>query len=455
MFEGAAIYNTSVTHPLDIAVVEVAPSYGRIGVSACPGRKQLNAPSGPWYRQLDIDLNDIRNWGAVAVITVAQQRELLDLDVGHIESEVRARHMDWVHLPLRPGRSTGWLHELHWAKAGPVLRAWIRHGFDVLIHSRAGTHRAAQLAVRLLIELGIPQQGAVRRVHSVRPEAAQSAPSPAHLAAIKYCPEPWPDTGPAAVADRAMGALLGLMVGEAQALTRAALPADQAPIDSPQSRLSAAQDALALANRLLQNPYADTADFIGKRRSQLMAAPETSQRVVGRASDGCLLRLAPLAIRFHRDRQALRAAVAHQTRRTHPAPEAVDASLGLAEILADAISGRPATMVLTQPNFIGTDAIATVVAGSWRGRRRTDIQTSGLARHSLEAALWATARSASFEQAVTLAIGLNSKNPVLAALTGQLSGALLGARAIPTRWRRDLPLHAMIHSVTHGLLRQS
>jgi ADP-ribosyl-[dinitrogen reductase] hydrolase len=112
-------------------------------------------------------------------------------------------------------------------------------------------------------------------------------------------------------------------------------------------------------------------------------------------------------------------------------------------------------MVLTQPNFIGTDAIATVVAGSWRGRRRTDIQTSGLARHNLEAALWATARSASFDQAVTLAIDLNSKNPVLAALTGQLSGALLGARAIPTRWRRDLPLHAMIHSVTHGLLRQS
>lgn len=42
---------TSVTHPLEIADVEVAPGFGKIGVTFCPGKKQKHAATGSWDRR--------------------------------------------------------------------------------------------------------------------------------------------------------------------------------------------------------------------------------------------------------------------------------------------------------------------------------------------------------------------------------------------------------------------
>ena len=50
---------TSITHPLEIAEVEVAPGYGKVGITFCPGKKQKHAATGEWDRDLDIDLDAI------------------------------------------------------------------------------------------------------------------------------------------------------------------------------------------------------------------------------------------------------------------------------------------------------------------------------------------------------------------------------------------------------------
>lgn len=46
------------------------------------------------------------------------------------------------------------------------------------------------------------------------------------------------------------------------------------------------------------------------------------------------------------DRKTLRDVAARQSRTTHAAPEAVDACIAFAEVLADAIEGRPHSQVL-------------------------------------------------------------------------------------------------------------
>lgn len=391
---GAAIYRTSITHPLDIADVEAAPSYGCIGLSACPGRKQLNAVTGRWYRDLSMDLNAISHWGAAAVISLIEKAELQDFDIEDIGDETCARHMIWVHLPVRPGRIWGWRAEARWAKLGPQVRSILRQGFNVCIHSREGTHRAAHFAQRVLIELGVFPQEAQRRLQAVSPSARLSDASHASLEAIPYCPEPWPETDPAAVRRRVRGMLLGGDVAKAYV-------------------------------RAMEVNYPPTNDRPSPARHG--------------AADTGLLCLAPLVVKHHRNRLALKEAAARQAYLADPAPESVDACIAFADMLADAIGGKPVSLVLSRANFMGTDTIATLLAGSWRGQSREKIRTTGLARHSLEAALWATARGGSFQSAIETVVSLDGHRQALAEITGQLAGALYGAPAIPRHWRRALP----------------
>ena len=149
------------------------------------------------------------------------------------------------------------------------------------------------------------------------------------------------------------------------------------------------------------------------------------------------MRLAPVAIRYWNDRPALRDAAARQSRTTHAAHEAVDACVFYAEALADAIEGRPRSLALgPRQGFCGD--VDRVSAGSWRGKARPDINASGYVVHSLEAALWATGRTADFERAVLQAANLGQDADTTAAIAGQLAGALDGYDRLPARWATQL-----------------
>ncbi len=152
------------------------------------------------------------------------------------------------------------------------------------------------------------------------------------------------------------------------------------------------------------------------------------------AGNGSLMRLAPVALRFWNDRDGLDHAAAQQSRTTHAAEEAVDGCRAFADLLADAISGKPRRDVLAPRSFDGAPAIARIVRGSWRGRARQDIQSSGYVVHTLEAAIWSVARTANFRNAVLLAANLADDADTVAAVTGQLAGAIYGLSGIPKQW---------------------
>jgi ADP-ribosyl-[dinitrogen reductase] hydrolase len=57
---------------------------------------------------------------------------------------------------------------------------------------------------------------------------------------------------------------------------------------------------------------------------------------------------------------------------------------------------------------------------------------------TLEAALWAVSEASGFAEAVLLAANLGDDADTVAAVTGQIAGALWGAGAIPASWRRTL-----------------
>jgi ADP-ribosyl-[dinitrogen reductase] hydrolase len=162
------------------------------------------------------------------------------------------------------------------------------------------------------------------------------------------------------------------------------------------------------------------------------------------AGNGSLMRLAPVAIRYWKNRAALHDAAALQSRTTHAAPEAVDACVVFADRLADAIEGKQRSEFLGARVVDLSPKIAAIEAGTWRGKRRDDVRSSGYVVHSLEAAFWCVGRTASFKDAVLLAANLGDDADTVAAITGQLAGALYGWSAVPREWLALLAMQGRI-----------
>ena len=130
--------------------------------------------SGYWARDLARDLDAIRDWGAAAVVTLLEQKELTLLKVERLGEEVLRRSMLWFHLPIVDVSTPDKHFEQHWESAGDDLRTILRRGRDVLVHCRGGLGRAGTIGARLLIELGMEPATAITSVRAVRPGAIET-----------------------------------------------------------------------------------------------------------------------------------------------------------------------------------------------------------------------------------------------------------------------------------------
>jgi ADP-ribosyl-[dinitrogen reductase] hydrolase len=165
---------TSLTHPLRIADVSAGRGCGRVGVTLCPGKYDPFGVSGYWQRDLGLDLDAVRAWGAAAVVTLLPRHELTMLRVERMGEEVTRRGMAWFHLPILDHAPPDAAFERQWQVAGARLRTLLRGGCDTLVHCRGGRGRAGTIAARLLAELGMNPQAAIAAVRTVRPGAIET-----------------------------------------------------------------------------------------------------------------------------------------------------------------------------------------------------------------------------------------------------------------------------------------
>ena len=165
---------TSVTHPLRIVAVSAGKEFGRIGITFCPGKFDPSAMSGTWDRDLSVDLDAIRDWGASAVVTLLEPHEFELLRVQQLGEEVGRREMAWFHLPIADGSIPDDSFERTWATAGEQLRSMLKNGSDIVVHCRGGIGRAGTIAARLLIEFGIAPEYAIAKVRAARPGAIET-----------------------------------------------------------------------------------------------------------------------------------------------------------------------------------------------------------------------------------------------------------------------------------------
>lgn len=447
----------------------VGAGLGRIGIVISPGAAGQPVRQETSGTDLATALDAMRDWGAGVVVSLVDASDRGPADASDWAAAVRRRHMEGLQLPVPDLPAPGSAFEILWKLHGEGLRARLRSGFDVVVHHDDGFAHAGLIAARLLVELGHESDIAIDKVERLWPGAIEVGAWQCHVLAGRAIPEPEPDTSLAAIRDRAIGAMLGLAVGDAIGTTLEFETRDSyEPLDDmvgggpfdlkPGEWTDDTAMALALASSLVECGGLDEADLLtrftdwyrngtysctgtcfdigGTTAYALQRWEATGELFPGStdprtAGNGSLMRLAPIVVRHWSDRVALRDAAARQSRTTHGAPEAIDACVAYAEILADAIEGRPRSQVLSPRGEGYAGAIARIVGGSWRGRLRRLVWSSGYVAHSLEASLWSVGRTSDFRSAVLTAANLGVDADTTAAITGQLAGALCGAAAIP------------------------
>jgi ADP-ribosyl-[dinitrogen reductase] hydrolase len=169
--------NRSIISPLRIDAVAVPGTGGLIGMTICPGKDEyagLGIPSGPWKRDLDLDLQVIRDWQAQALVTLIEDFEFKLLSVPELPEKVSEFGIRWFHLPIVDVWVPDKMFEEEWERAGEELRCILRDGGRIVLHCRGGLGRTGLVAARLLIEFGMAPQEAIRRVRAARPGAIQT-----------------------------------------------------------------------------------------------------------------------------------------------------------------------------------------------------------------------------------------------------------------------------------------
>ena len=373
--------------------------------------------------------------------------------------------MDWYHWPIEDYGVPDPAFEAAWPTRSAALRSLLACGGRVLVHCKGGLGRAGTVSARLLVEGGMAPVDAIWAVRAIRSGAIETGPQEAWVRAGCAAPPVPPARDRGAARDRAVGALLGLAVGDAVGAAIEFSPKPRFAVldDMAQGgphRLQRGQwtddtaMALALADSLLLAPHLDPADlmrhFLDWRdtgaysctgtcfdvgtatRAALERFRRTGEPLAGSADpaasgNGALMRLAPVAIRHWWDHDALQAAAAVQTRTTHGSPSTLAASAVFADLLAQAIAGASLPEVLAS-------AAAGRIEGGWRGLHRDAVEGSGWVVQSLQAAVWAVSRTTDVRSAVLLAANLGDDADTTAAIAGQLAGAIYGAAGIPPKW---------------------
>jgi ADP-ribosyl-[dinitrogen reductase] hydrolase len=148
---------------------------------------------------------------------------------------------------------------------------------------------------------------------------------------------------------------------------------------------------------------------------------ELPSRDTESAGNGCIMRLAPVVLaQLHRPAH-MRDLARRQSDFTHRNAACRDISVKLAELIAACIQGD-------------VDAIAAQIPPDIAARTEGQVKSTGYVIDTFEAALWAFAPQDGFPAIVLRAVNLGDDADTVGAVTGQIAGARYGLSQIPPAW---------------------
>lgn len=165
---------TSETHPLRIDWAKPYDVRGRIGMTFCPGKTQKDSMSGgDWQRDLQTDLEAIRDSGASMLLCLLEDHEIAELHVEALHTSAEAM-FKYFRLPITDGGVPNAHGEAIWNEIGSTIWQGLAEGQDIVIFCKGGLGRTGTIAARLLIEFGETPSGAIEYVRSIRHGAIET-----------------------------------------------------------------------------------------------------------------------------------------------------------------------------------------------------------------------------------------------------------------------------------------
>lgn len=216
---------TSETDPIRISWLAPGMGWGRIGMTLCPGKRQIAAASGAWDRDMETDLRDIRNWGAQHIISLLSDSEIAELAVQNLGDLSLAIGLQWHQLRVNDGGVPDGIAEKNWKQVSRELLEAISNGENILFHCKGGQGRTGMFAARFLAENGLEPYLAIGKVREARSGAIENHAQEQNVHNSARSTGPfvggiadignWSRDSPPSLLDRFRGSLLGGAVGDA------------------------------------------------------------------------------------------------------------------------------------------------------------------------------------------------------------------------------------------------
>ena len=168
---------TSATHPIRVDFVDSAALglAGRLGMTFAPGKKQRDAATGSWDRDLDADLARLRDeFRTGLLVSLMEEHEYAALQITQLREMAKDYRIEVLWFPIRDTACPESEEEFDEA-VGRITGA-LRGGKTVVIHCQGGLGRTGLTAAACLIAAGsdLSAEEAIRVVRRARAGAVEN-----------------------------------------------------------------------------------------------------------------------------------------------------------------------------------------------------------------------------------------------------------------------------------------
>lgn len=477
---------TSVSHPIRVDWLPT-PWLGNVGLTFAPGKKQTDAASGSWDRDLQTDLGRLRqDFHADHLVCLLEDHELGELAIDPLPSLAAGAGIAFHRLPVRDGSVPNNTHDVTHLVAR--IAGWAAAGENVVIHCKGGLGRAGTIGGCVLRAAGLDGRATLVALAEARgPNCPETSAQRACIVGFV--------AGPPSTESRVLGAVLGAAVGDALGNPTEFLSHDQIRSQYGPDGVTGFERWWERGGRRFA-PYTDDTQMaeivlralvsrddhdggmdavmeeIARGFATWSVEPQGGHRAPGNAcmrgagrlragvawreaggltDGGCgsVMRAYPFGLLFSDDvKKAEHWAVEH-SRMTHQDPIALAACAAMAVGVAGEVRGHAASDVLSAMieaagrHDSGTAKMAEkAVANAYAGADPREVlrRLEGWAAHeAIAAAMFVVARhEQDLRGALLEGANAHGDSDSIATLAGALLGARPGLEALPRDWVRDV-----------------
>ncbi len=155
-------------------------------MTSFPGIVESSA-TGSWERDLDADLDAIKEADASVLITLNEDHELQKFTVTEerLDEGCSQRSMTWHWLPIEDMSLPDARFFVQWDLLSLDLCERLDAGETVVFHCKAGLGRTGTIVSQLLVETGLTPEEAIHKVRDARPGTIETKVQEEYVRALR------------------------------------------------------------------------------------------------------------------------------------------------------------------------------------------------------------------------------------------------------------------------------